>query len=58
MLTLMENILLFLHEIDKLLIDGRKRLPINIFEDLVSIALFYYSVFSMIDLFYIDQFTS
>ncbi len=60
MLTLMENILLFLHKIDKLLIDGRKRLPINIFEDLVSIDLFYYmhSVFSMIYLFYIDQFTS
>jgi hypothetical protein len=39
MLTLMINILLFLNEIDKLLIDGRKKLPGNIFEDYVSLTL-------------------
>jgi hypothetical protein len=37
-LILMKNVLLFLNEIDKLLIDGQKKLAVNInvFEDLVS----------------------
>ena len=38
-ITLMKNILLFLNEIDKLLIDGRKKLSLNIFEDLVGILI-------------------
>jgi len=38
-LILMKNILVFLNEIDKLLIDGKIKLPINIFEDLVSLPL-------------------
>ncbi|CAF0782423.1 unnamed protein product [Rotaria sp. Silwood1] len=38
-LILMNNILLFLKAIDKLLIDARKQLPINIFEDLISLPL-------------------
>ncbi len=38
-LILMKNILVFLNEIDKLLIDGKNKLPINIFEDLVSLPL-------------------
>jgi uncharacterized C2H2 Zn-finger protein len=36
LLTLMENILLFLKEADKLMTDGRTKLPISTFEDLVS----------------------
>lgn len=39
MLILMKNILLFLNEIDKLLVDGKKKLSGNIFEDFVSIPL-------------------
>jgi hypothetical protein len=35
-LNRMTNVLLFLNEIDKLLIDGRKKLTVNIFEDSVS----------------------
>lgn len=35
MLILMTNILLFINEIDKLLIDGRKKLSANKFDDLV-----------------------
>ena len=38
-LTLMENICLFLKEIDSLLNDGRKKLEITMFEDLVSIIV-------------------
>ncbi|CAF0725958.1 unnamed protein product [Adineta steineri] len=38
-LALMKNILLFLKEIDKLLIDGRKRLSDNTFDDLISAPL-------------------
>jgi hypothetical protein len=40
-LILMGNILLFVNEIEKLLIDGRKKLQINIFEDLVSILFLF-----------------
>ncbi|CAF5211440.1 unnamed protein product, partial [Rotaria magnacalcarata] len=35
----MTNTLSFLNEIDKLLIDGRKKLQMNIFDDLVSLPL-------------------
>ncbi len=39
-LILMTNIISFLNEIDKLLIDGKKKLPINnIFDDLISLPL-------------------
>ncbi|CAF2465989.1 unnamed protein product [Rotaria sp. Silwood2] len=38
-LILIKNILTFLNEIDKLLIGGRKNLPINIFENLISLPL-------------------
>jgi hypothetical protein len=38
-LTLMKNILIFLNEIDELLIDGKNKLPTNIFEDLISLPL-------------------
>ncbi|CAF0779112.1 unnamed protein product [Rotaria sordida] len=38
-LILMKNILVFLNEIDKLFIDGRKKLPINTFESLISLPL-------------------
>ncbi|CAM4799643.1 unnamed protein product [Rotaria magnacalcarata] len=38
-LILMTNTLSFLNEIDKLLIDGRKKLQMNIFDDLVSLPL-------------------
>lgn len=37
-LTRLNNILLFLNEIDKLLIDGRKKLRTDTFDDLVSIT--------------------
>jgi hypothetical protein len=40
-LILMGNILLFVNEIEKLFIDGRKRLHIHIFEDLVSILFLF-----------------
>ena len=36
-LILMTNILLFINEIDKLIVDGRKKLLRNIFEDLVCL---------------------
>ncbi|CAF3403136.1 unnamed protein product [Rotaria socialis] len=38
-LILMTNTLSFLNEIDKLLIDGRKKLQMNIFDDLVRLPL-------------------
>lgn len=38
-LVLMTNILLFINEIDKLLIDGRKKLSANKFDDLVCLSL-------------------
>ncbi|CAF0978486.1 unnamed protein product [Adineta steineri] len=38
-LALMKNILLFLKEIDKLLIDGRNRLSDNTFDNLISVPL-------------------
>lgn len=36
LLRLMQNSLVFLYDIDKILIDGRKQLPVNVFDDLVS----------------------
>jgi sugar-specific transcriptional regulator TrmB len=41
-LNLMKNILLFLNEIDKFLIDGRNKLPLHIFEDLVNLKLHHF----------------
>jgi hypothetical protein len=38
-LILMNNILLFINEIERLLIEGRKKLPFNTFEDLVSVSI-------------------